>query len=149
MAWIRRHLKVIGVAAGCAAIGAGASAIASAGAATSSSAQATQAKVHPGPGVGRRLLGRAVHGDVVVATKSGFSTVTFDRGFVQSVSAQQLTLREGTKTKTYQTVTLTIPANARVRDNGRLAALSALTVGQRVLVLQGPKRTVVRAHDVR
>jgi hypothetical protein len=151
MSLMRTHAKLIGVAASCAALGAGASAIASAGAATSSPAQSVsgaKAGHHRGLGA-RRLLGRAVHGDVVVATKTGFVTITFDRGFVQSVSGQQLTLREGTKTHTYKTVTLTIPAGARVRDNGRRATLGALKPGQRALVLQGVKRTTVIAHNAR
>jgi hypothetical protein len=54
-----------------------------------------------------------------VATTTGFATVTLDRGFVQSVNRQQLTIREGTKTTTYKTVMLTIPSNAVVRDNRR------------------------------
>ena len=91
----------------------------------------------------------AVHGDLVVPTKTGFAKATLDRGFVQSVSGTQLTLREGTKTSTYKTVTLTIPAGARVRDNRQAATLSDLKPGQRALVLQGPKRTLVVAHDVR
>jgi hypothetical protein len=83
----------------------------------------------------------------VIATKTGFANVTLDRGFVQSLSGQQLTLREGTKTATYKTVTLTIPADARVRDNGHQATLADVKQGQHVLVLQGPKRTLVVARD--
>jgi hypothetical protein len=86
---------------------------------------------------------------VVVHTRSGFVTVTFDRGFVQSVSGQQLTVRVGTRNATYKTITLTIPANARVRDNGHAAKLSDLTAGQRVLVVKGPQRTFVIAHTPR
>jgi hypothetical protein len=97
--------------------------------------------VHP-----RRLLGRAVHGDLVLAGKSGFQTVTFDRGFVQSVSGQQLTINEGTKKATYKTITLTIPADARVRDDGTKSTLGSLKPGQHVLVVQGPKRTLVIAR---
>jgi hypothetical protein len=44
-------------------------------------------------------------------------------------------------------VTLTIPADAKVSDNGKAASLSQLTAGQRVAVVQGPKRTRVLAHD--
>ena len=83
---------------------------------------------------------------MVVATKSGFATVTIDRGFVQSVSGQQLTIREGTKNATYKTVTLTIPSSAKVRDNRQASTLSALTAGQRVSVVQAPKRTWVIAR---
>jgi hypothetical protein len=134
MSLIRKHSKLIIVGASCAAIGAGASAIASAGAAGSSTAA-------------RSPVARAVHGDLVVATRTGFVTVTLDRGFVQSVSGQQLTVREGTKRATYKTVTLTIPANAVVRYDRHAATLADLEAGQRVLIVQGPNRTLVVARD--
>ena len=77
----------------------------------------------------------------------GFATVTYDRGFVEAVSATQLTLREGTKTATYQSVTLTIPSNATIRLDRAPAQLSQLKAGDRVGVLSGPKRTLVAAFD--
>jgi hypothetical protein len=143
MAFLRNHLKILTVAATCLAAGAGAGVIANAGAATSANAgtHAAHARLHP-----RRLLGRAVHGDLVVATKAGFATMTFDRGFVQSVSGQQLTLNEGTKKATYKTITLAIPADARVRADGAKTTLANIKSGQHVLVLQGPKRTLVIAR---
>jgi hypothetical protein len=147
MKFIRRHLKLVTVAAACVAIGAAGSAIASAGAASTTSTTSTTAKAARARGAGARALERrAVHADVVVATKSGFATVTIDRGFVQSVSGQQLTIREGTKKATYKTVTLTIPSNAKVRDNRHTSSLSALTAGQRVSVVQAPTRTWVIAR---
>ena len=151
MTFLRNHLKLLTLAASCLAIGAGAGVIANAGAATNSGSSATSGSgsaVAGRAGHGsRRFLARAVHGDLVVATKTGFANVTFDRGFVQSVSGQQLTLREGTKKATYkETLTLTIPANARVRDNGQPAPLGSLQNGQHVLVLQGPKNTYVIAR---
>lgn len=151
---LHRFWKLGAVGVSCAALGVGASAIASAGAATSqssagSSAGASVAKHKQGRLAGRRLLARAVHGDVVVPTKSGFATVTFDRGVVQSVNGQHLILTEGTKRATYKTVTLTIPATARVRDNGSKATLADLKSGQRAIVVQGPKRTLVVARDKR
>lgn len=149
MSFMRKHAKLIGVAASCAAIGAGASAIASAGAAPGANAHAGGAKAAHARMRLRRVLARAVHGDAVVPTKSGFATVTFDRGVVVSVNGQQLTLREGTKTATYKTVTLTIPANARVRDDRQSATLANLKPGQRAVVLQAPKRTLVIAHDAK
>lgn len=147
MTFLRKHFKLLTVGAVCAAAGAGASAIATAGAAgtTTSTNSATTHSATARP-ARRALVRRAVQGSLVVATKSGFVTVTFDRGFVQSVSGQQLTIREGTKKATYKTVTLSIPAGAKVRDNGRAASLSQLTQGQRVGVVQGPKRTVVVAR---
>ena len=119
MSFIRRHLRLVAVGASCAAAGAGASVIATAGAASGTTAKPPAAHA----GAKASILKRAVHGDVVVATKTGFATATFDRGFVQSVSGRQLTIREGTKKRTYKTVTLTIPTTARVRDNGRAASL--------------------------
>lgn len=148
MSFIRTHLKLITVAASCALIGASGGVIASAGAATSAStASAVQGGkrwVRP-----RLVLRRSVHGDLIVATKSGFVRVTFDRGLVQSVSGQQLTLAEGTKARTYRTITLTIPTSARVRDNGRKATLADVTAGQRALVVQGPTQTLVIARTPR
>jgi hypothetical protein len=143
MKFLHNNLKILTVAAVCLAAGAGAGVIANAGAATSSKAGPHAAR---GGLRAHRLLGRTVHGDVVVATKSGFQTVTFDRGFVQSVSGQQLTINEGTKKATYKTITLTIPADARVRDDGTKATLGSVKSGQHVLVVQGPKRTFVIAR---
>jgi hypothetical protein len=149
----KSHLKLIGLAASCVAIGAGISAITSAGAATTAvgahGAKAAGAYRRANARGAQRVLRRSVHADLVVATKSGFANITFDRGSVDSVNGQQLTLREGTKKQTYKTVTLTIPANARVRINRKPATLSQLTPGQRVLVFQLPKRTLVSAHNAK
>lgn len=152
MRFARKHYKLLIVAAACTAIGAGASAIATAGAASSATATtattAGSAKAHAARGVvsARAIARRAVHANAVVATKNGFETVTLDRGFVQSVSGQQLTIKEGTKKATYKTVTLTVPSGAKVRDNGHAGALSSLTAGQRIAVIQGPKATYVIAR---
>jgi hypothetical protein len=99
---------------------------------------------HPG----RRALRGAVHAEAVIPSGGRFVTVTLDRGFVQKVEGNDLTLREGTKSLTYKTVTLTIPANARVREDRKTAHLSDLEVGEHVLVVQGPDRTLVRARHV-
>lgn len=148
MHFIRRHFKLLTLAASCVAIGAGISAVTSAGAATPSTV--TNAKTTPhGRLGGRRPLNRAVHGQLVVATKNGFRTVTFDRGTIESVNGQQLTVMDGTEKKAYNTLTLSIPADARIRDNGEHASMTDLKVGQRVLVVQGPKRWVVNAHTPR
>lgn len=146
----RRYWKLGALALSCTAIGAGASLVANAGAAASAgSAGATHRTVERIRGLGTRaLLRRAVEGDVVVATKRGkFATVTFARGTVASLSGQQLTIAEGTKKATYRTVTLTIPTTARVRVDRRLGALSSLTPGQRVIVIQTPERTRVLARS--
>jgi hypothetical protein len=146
MSSIRRHSRLLVVAVCCVAVGAGVSAIATAGAATSGSSAhtaATHAKAGRG---GLRRLRHAVQGSAVVRTKDGFSTVTFERGKVASVSGQQLTITEGTPKATYKTVTVTVPANAIVRDNRQKASLSDIKAGQRVVVLDGPKRTYVIAR---
>jgi len=143
MSVIRRHSRLMLVAVSCAVIGAGASAIASAGASTTAPARSA----HPGLRAGRfHWAHRAVQGEMVVKTKQGFVTVSFERGKVDSVNGQQLTLTEGTKTASYKTVTLTIPASARIRDNRKPATLSDLSPGQRVIVITAPKRTFVIAH---
>jgi hypothetical protein len=148
MSFIHKHARLLVVAASCAALGASASAIATAGAATNHPA-------HGGKGhtaqirSGRRLAARAVHGDLIVPTKTGFAAVTFDRGTVKSVSGQQLTLTEGTKQATYKTVTLTIPTTARVRDNRKKATLADVKTGQRATVVKTPKATFVIARSPR
>jgi hypothetical protein len=81
-----------------------------------------------------------------VRTAGGFATVTFERGKVDSVSGQQLTITEGTPKATYKTVTVTVPTNAIVRDNRQKTTLSAVKAGQRVVVLTAPKRTYVIAR---
>jgi len=146
MTFIRRHLRTIAVGATCAAAGAGAGAIATAGAATSSSGHAGTAHRAARAGALRRLASHGVQGSAVVRTKTGFTTVSFERGKVDSVSGQQLTLTEGTPKAAYKTVTVTIPGNAVIRDNRHKATLSNLTSGQRVVVVTAPKRTYVVAH---
>jgi hypothetical protein len=152
--YLRKHLKLVTVAAACVTVGAAGSAIATAGAASSSTSttgtgSSTTAKTPRARGAlarARALERRAVHAEVVVATKTGFQTVTLDRGFVQSASGQQLTIREATNSATYKTVTLTIPSGAIVRDNRRASTLSALTPGQRVVVVQASQRAWVIAR---
>ncbi|MGI9184928.1 MAG: hypothetical protein ACR2GZ_08190 [Solirubrobacteraceae bacterium] len=150
MSFLRRHSRIALAATCCVALGAGASAIASAGAAPGHSAPRAHrhgAKKH-GHGL-RSLARRAVHADLVVATKQGFVNVTVDRGKVDAVSGQQLTLTEGTKKQTYKTLTLTIPSTAKVRDDRQPASLSALRSGQRVIVVTAPQRTLVIARTAR
>jgi hypothetical protein len=145
MQFLRRHIKFLAVAVSSVAIGAGASAIASAGAASNDTGSATASVArHHWRGA---LFRRAVHADLVVATRSGFRIVVVDRGFVQSVSGQNLTIREGTKNATYRTFTLTIPAGAEVRNNRQPATLGALQAGEHVLVIRGPNETYVIARS--
>jgi hypothetical protein len=152
MSFVRRHIKVITVAASCALVGAGASAIATAGASSSATTSSTTAQnagapAHP-RAAARRAFRHAVHGSLVVPAAHGsFASVTFDRGFVESVGGQQLTLKEGTRSATYKTITLTIPSDAVVRDNHQASSLTALRSGQHVAVIQGPNHTWVIARD--
>jgi len=148
MSSLRKHSRLLVVAVVCVALGGGASAIATAGAASNSPAKAAakgHAKLGRRGGL-RRFATRAVDGSVVIRTKAGFKTVTFERGKVDSVNGQQLTITEGTPKAAYKTVTLTIPANAVVRDDRQKTSLSAVKAGQRVLVLAAPKRTLVIAR---
>lgn len=144
MSFIKNHSRVLLVAVCCAAAGVGAGAIATAGAATGSSTPKASRAARLGPL--RRFAARAVHGVVVVRTKTGFANVTFDRGKVDSVSGRQLTITEGTAKTAYKTVTVTVPVNGRVRDDRQKSTLSAVKPGQRVLVLQAPKQTFVIAR---
>jgi len=91
-----------------------------------------------------RRVRRAVHAEAVIPVKGGkFATVTYDRGTVTKVEGQELTLREGTKTATYKTVTLTIPSDAKVRVNGRAASLADVKPDQVASVVHGPNATRV------
>ena len=115
---------------------------------------AAPAAIAAGPGVLLRFgpladaAGPPVHSDTVVPNeKGGFDTVTMDRGSFSSLSGNQLTITEGTKTATYKTVTLTIPSGATVHRNGEAAKLSDLKSGDTVMVMQSPKATVVAAND--
>jgi hypothetical protein len=147
MSFIRKHSRVMLIAISCAVLGAAASAIAAAGASTSSHSGAAKSATRDRRAQGLRgLARRSVHGQLVVKTKTGFATVTFDRGKVDSVSGQQLTMTDGTKKSSYRTVTLTIPSGAAVRDDSKPASLSDLKAGQRVVVVQAPKRTLVLAR---
>ena len=94
---------------------------------------------------------RAVHADAVVPTKDGtFATVTLDRGVVKSVSGQDVTLTEGTRTATYKDETITVPGDARVRVLGTPnATLADVPPGMRAAIVQAPKKTFVLAAPAR
>src|SRR3954447_14133923 len=133
-----RILRTIIVAALCGVIGAGAG-IAGAGA-------------HQGHGKkhfnrGFHLGGGPVHAELVVPTRQGgFQTVTLDRGTVESVSGDQLTVKEGTRKATYKTITLTVPPSAKIRRNGDAASLSDLQAGDLVSVVTTGDKTFVKAR---
>jgi hypothetical protein len=91
-----------------------------------------------------------VHSVSVIPNKEGtaFDTVTTDSGTVQSVSGQELTIVEGTKTLTYKTVTLTIPAGATVHRDGKSAQLGELQKGDHAIVRADSNgTTIVDAAD--
>lgn len=100
-------------------------------------------------GLGREGLGPAVHIQATVLDKAGtgFITVTEDNGTVQSLSGDQLTIKEAVGSVTYRTVTLTIPSTATVMRDFQSAKLSALHVGDRVRVAQSSDGTIVFAVD--
>ncbi len=141
-----KSLRTIGVAALCVALGT-AGGIASSGAATSKSKKANSTR--QGPPRGGPPGMRAVHEDAVVLNKAGtaFITATEDNGTVVSVSGDQLTIKEGTKSVTYKTLTLTIPSGATIKRNGSTAQLSDLKAGDHVHVTQSSDGTTVFAGD--
>jgi hypothetical protein len=133
----------------CGALGAGAGIAGSAAAPSTtkskSASSSRNARARPpfGPG------GRAVHSDEVVLNNAGtaFITETEDNGTVESVSGDQLTIKESVGSVTYKTVTLTIPSNATVRRNFAKASLGDLKAGDRVHVSQSSDGTTVFAND--
>jgi hypothetical protein len=91
----------------------------------------------PRPPKGAPVLlfgGPPLHSEMVVPNKAGddFITITQDNGKVESVSSDQLTITEGTSTATYKTVTIDVPADAKILRNGKKAELSDLQAGDQV-----------------
>ena len=96
------------------------------------------------------VSGPPVHVEAVVPKQGGgFETLTMDRGSFSSLSGSQLTIKEGTKTATYKTVSVTIPSGATVRRNDASAQLTELKPGDQVTVVQSPSSTVVIANDAK
>ena len=141
-----KTMRTVRVAALCAALGT-AGGIASSGAASSTSKKANSTR--QGPPGGGRPGARAVHEDAVVLNKAGtaFINATEDSGSVVSVSGDQLTIKEGTKSVTYKTLTLTIPSGATIKRNGSTAQLSALKAADHVHVTKSSDGTTVFADD--
>jgi hypothetical protein len=137
-----RLMKGGAIAVACAIVGA------VAGIAGSAAAPAHKAQAPSGTPLRATLGGPPVHSETVVPNQSnGFDTITMDRGSFRSLSGNQLTITEGTKTATYKVVNLTIPANATVRRNGASAALTDIKAGDEVTVLQTANGTFVNAED--
>lgn len=146
--------KVGGVVAACAALGAVGAYVGDA-ASSPATSSAAAAKAKPTGPNGKRhgpfqRLRRAVHADLVVPTKDGkFVNVTVDRGTVEKVEGYSITLKEGTKTATYKTVTIDLPSNAVVRINRKPGKLSDVKPGQHAMVVKGPDRTAVIVRDAK
>jgi hypothetical protein len=156
---IRSRALALGVL--CAAGGAGVGAVASATASTghSSTASAHHARAADGKANAhgkairrarmvelRKVAQHSVSGNVVVDSKQGFETISFERGTVDSVNGNQITITEGGPKATQRQETITVPSTVHVRDNGKKASMSSVSAGQHVLVLTLPKRTVVVAR---
>jgi hypothetical protein len=144
-----RLTRTVMIGALCAVVGTGAG-IAGSSAATSSKSKSARASHAGRPGGPFRLAGGPpVHSEAVVPNKAGdkFITVTTDAGKVKSVSGDELTITEGTKTLTYKDVTLTIPSDATIHRNGSKVSLSDLKEGDHVLVSQSSDGTYVDAFD--
>lgn len=144
----RSRLKLGAVALVCVALGTGAGVIANSAASTSTPASSHAGRMHARARIGK-LARRTVQGTFIVHSKSGWATVQFARGTVESVSGNQLTLAEGTKKAAYKTVTLTLPSKVLVRDNGQKSTLSSVSQGQRALVIIAPRRAWVIAHTLK
>jgi hypothetical protein len=147
-----RFMRTAVIGALCAAVGAGAGIAGSSAATTGkSSGKTAKASNRAGPPAGpfRLAGGPPVHSEAVVPNKAGdgFITVTTDSGTVKSVSGDQLTITEGTKTVTYKNVTVTVSSDATVYRNGAKAALSDLHAGDHVVVSQSSEGTFVGAFD--
>ena len=141
--------RTLGVGACCAAAGVGARAVAHAPPARASPhhrATAAHAVAHR-RGAPARVIRRSVRGNAVVRTKTGYTTATWNRGIVTAVTADQITLAEGSVARPYTTVNLTLPADVRVRNNRAKAELSSVTTGERAIVVRLPKRTILIAHS--
>lgn len=128
-------------AAVCAVLGAGVGVAASAATPLHSNASArgsrhsakTASAVSWGGWFGTKVPG---HGDLVVLNKAGtgYITETIDHGTLTGVSGDHLTIREGTSSMPYKTITVTIPTGATVQRAGNSATLSALKTGDVVVV---------------
>ncbi len=145
------RLRLVSVGLACAVLGVGGGAVLNATARDGGghAARGDLAGGQHGKHGAGRLLRHVVHGDLVVGHGKTFGNVTIDRGKVVSMTSSSVTIAEGTRKASYKTVTLPIPANARIRDNHKKATLADLKAGQRIMVVKLPKRTLVRAHDAR
>jgi hypothetical protein len=98
--------------------------------------------------LGGRLLNRVVRGDLTVRAKGGtFVQVHYERGTISAVSATSITI-SGPDGKG---ATFVVTANTKVRSQGKLEAITDLSVGQSALVFgttSGSTYTAVLIHGV-
>lgn len=81
--------------------------------------------------LGANLLNRVVRGDLTVRAKGGtFVQVHYERGTISAVSATSITIT-GPDGKGASFV---VTANTKVRSQGKLEAIGALSVGQNAMV---------------
>jgi hypothetical protein len=150
-------IRVTGVIAACAVVGAVAGIAGSAAAPSSSSKANAKAKSHVRHGFRRGPMGRAgmglggppVHADLVVPNQNGdgFDKVTMDSGKLKAIDGSSLTVTEGTDKANYREPTIDVGASPKVVRNHQAAALGDLKVGDFVHIVQGPQGTFVMAED--
>jgi hypothetical protein len=128
--------------------GAGGYAASASGASASSNPHAA-ARTRKAQGAQARLR-RAVSLTAIIPTGGGhFAVLTEERGTFVSTSGTSLTLQEGTTKAQYKTVTIPLGGDPVVRLARRTSSLSSLTAGDRLLIVQGPRRTTVIARAPR
>ncbi|HXW47337.1 MAG TPA: hypothetical protein VEL03_21260 [Streptosporangiaceae bacterium] len=88
------------------------------------------------------ILARGIHGEVTYKAKSGFATVAFERGTVESASPSAVTVQAADGT----TWTWDIVGNTVVRESGHKVAEDTLAQGDTVLVVG---KIVDGAYDAR
>jgi hypothetical protein len=81
----------------------------------------------------QRLLGHTLHAQLTVKTKTGYSTVAFERGTIESVSGSTLTVKAADGT----TWTWHLLKGSVLRENGGKLAVSKLAAGEKILAV-GP-----------
>ena len=142
-----KTMRTVGVAALCAALGT-AGGIASSGAASGDvqEGQFDLGRARPAAG-GQAGTPSTRTRSSSTRPETAFINATEDSASVVSVSGDQLTIKEGTKSVTYKTLTLTIPSGATIKRNGSTAQLSALKAGDHVHVTKSSDGTTVFADD--
>ncbi len=94
-------------------------------------------------------LRRAVSITAVVPDGKGtFAPLSIERGTLVAVTGNSISLREGNARASYKTVSISLPSDTVVRLARKPASLSALSAGERIVVVQGPTRTTVAARKV-